>query len=236
MKWVTRIEARETEADGFFMKTAYRHPGRGVEPGSSVDASAMHPVTSLRVKSVIYSLKNSLRPGESTTVRGVSWSGDRGPISKVEVSTDGGKTWSSAKLGRDGGKFGWKQWTFGWTPRAAGEHAVMARAYALDGDVQPASQEWNPSGYLWNVTPQVKVVVGGTAPAAAASSNRGEEWPQGFRQACLTCHESDVIEQQRLTKGQWERELDKMARWGAKMSSDERSRFAEYLSRRFGVK
>ena len=37
VKWLTRIEVRDTEFDGFFMKTAYRHPGKGVAPGSAVD-------------------------------------------------------------------------------------------------------------------------------------------------------------------------------------------------------
>lgn len=33
VKWVTKIEVRDTEFEGFFMKTGYRHPGKGVTPG-----------------------------------------------------------------------------------------------------------------------------------------------------------------------------------------------------------
>ena len=33
--------------------------------------------------------------------------------------------------------------------------------------------------------------------------------------ACLPCHSSDMLSQQRLTEKQWTAEVDKMIRWGA---------------------
>ena len=54
------------------------------------------------------------------------------------------------------------------------------------------------------------------------------------RQRCLTCHEADLIVQQRLGRGGWERELDKMMRWGAVVEADERAPLLEYLTRHFG--
>ena len=36
-KWITNIRVSETEADGFFFKTAYRIPNRSVAPGTAVD-------------------------------------------------------------------------------------------------------------------------------------------------------------------------------------------------------
>jgi len=55
VKWVTSIRVLEKEHDGFWMKGAYRHPGKPVAPGTAVPAEQMQPVTSLRVKSVIAS-------------------------------------------------------------------------------------------------------------------------------------------------------------------------------------
>ena len=44
-----------------------------------------------------------VKPGK-VTVGGLAWDGGYG-IRSVEVSTDGGKTWSDAKLGQDLGRY-----------------------------------------------------------------------------------------------------------------------------------
>src|SRR5260370_41197712 len=53
VKWLTSIRVLDKEHDGFWMKGAYRHPGRPVAPGTAVPLEGMQPVTSLRVKTVI---------------------------------------------------------------------------------------------------------------------------------------------------------------------------------------
>lgn len=50
---------------------------------------------------------------------------------------------------------------------------------------------------------------------------------------CLTCHESDVISQQRLSRAGWDREIDKMTRWGAVVDADEREPMLDYLAAHF---
>src|ERR1700689_1745561 len=51
--------------------------------------------------------------------------------------------------------------------------------------------------------------------------------------ACLECHESRIITQQRLSKGAWTKEVDKMIKWGALVDSADRDSFIEYLSTNF---
>lgn len=51
---------------------------------------------------------------------------------------------------------------------------------------------------------------------------------------CLTCHEADLIVQQRLTEGGWDRELTKMTRWGAVVPEGERATILRYLAQTFG--
>ena len=51
---------------------------------------------------------------------------------------------------------------------------------------------------------------------------------------CLTCHEADLIEQQRLTRAGWDREIAKMERWGAALSTLEREELLTHLAIRFG--
>jgi hypothetical protein len=64
------------------------------------------------------------------------------------------------------------------------------------------------------------------------------ELPAGPAQAkvttsCLECHESRIITQQRLSKGAWTKEVDKMIKWGALVDPADRDSFIEYLSANF---
>jgi cytochrome c5 len=72
-------------------------------------------------------------------------------------------------------------------------------------------------------------------PPAMALFAQGPDLPAGsgaeiVRVKCLTCHGTDLIRQQRLTRGAWQREVDKMVRWGASMDERERGVVIDYLS------
>ena len=51
--------------------------------------------------------------------------------------------------------------------------------------------------------------------------------------ACMECHESRIIVQQRLSKAAWTKEVDKMIKWGAVVDPADRDGFIEYLSTNF---
>jgi hypothetical protein len=51
--------------------------------------------------------------------------------------------------------------------------------------------------------------------------------------ACLGCHDSGIIVQQRLGKAAWTKEVDKMTKWGAVVDPGDRDAFIEYLSANF---
>jgi len=219
-KWVSKITLLDKDFDGFFMTTAYRHPGKAVTPGATIDPKTMQPVTSLRVKSVIATpLDRSAAAPGPLRISGAAWTG-AGQIAEVRVSLDGGRTWTAARLGPDQSRYAWRLWELITPPLAAGFYNILAQARDSEGNVQPFAQEWNPSGYLWNVVQQVGITVGASTPAS-------------YRTACLPCHGSDVIEQQRLTRTQWEREVDKMIRWGAPVKNDDRSAIIDFLAERF---
>lgn len=231
MKWLKRIEVRDTEFDGFFMKTAYRHPGAAVAPGLAVDPAKMSPVTSLRVKSVIARVENAA-VGKRAEIRGAAWSGDRSPAAGVEVSVDAGRTWRPARI-VSGGGFGFRMWSFEWTPARAEYYTVMARARAANGETQPFAQEWNPSGYYWNVVHGVPVNLGDSVNAPVSQSPAIDQ-PAGYGGACLICHDEAMMSGQRLNQAQWEREVDKMIRWGAQVKPEHREGIVRYLVTRFG--
>lgn len=234
-KWVTAVRVLNEESRGFWMRSAYLHPGKPVTPGTVVPPDAMASVTSLRVKSVIGFPANeaSVDLGKSYVVRGAAWTGDTGGrVTGVDVSVDQGRTWKPSRLTGPATPFGWRLWEFSWTPQEERRYTLLARARDSGGDVQPMVQEWNPSGYLWNVIARVDVNVGKMASVSPATT---EPTPlpalPGFRERCLVCHEDDVIRQQRLTRAQWEREIDKMINWGARVLPEERTPLLDYLLR-----
>jgi cytochrome c5 len=55
-----------------------------------------------------------------------------------------------------------------------------------------------------------------------------------FKRVCLTCHEADIIEQQKLTPTGWTRSVEKMMRWGAQVGDAEKPPLVDYLAARYG--
>jgi DMSO/TMAO reductase YedYZ molybdopterin-dependent catalytic subunit len=81
----------------------------------------------------------------STIIAGVAFAGDRG-IAEVDVSTDGGQTWTAATLERPLARQTWVRWQAQWSP-TTGMHVIVARAIDLDGNVQsPAYAPTLPDG------------------------------------------------------------------------------------------
>jgi len=55
---------------------------------------------------------------------------------------------------------------------------------------------------------------------------------QDMKRSCTRCHRLDVIRAQRLERDEWERELDKMTRMGAKIP--DRAALLDYLVQKYG--
>lgn len=71
----------------------------------------------------------------------------------------------------------------------------------------------------------------GVAPVAHAEpDDPGGKGAEIVRAKCVSCHQMDMIRQQRLTSTGWQREVDKMIRWGAPLTDDERDLLVEYLT------
>ena len=47
---------------------------------------------------------------------------------------------------------------------------------------------------------------------------------------CTICHSSDLITQQQLDRSMWTKVVDKMIKWGAPVSAEERKVLLDYLS------
>jgi DMSO/TMAO reductase YedYZ molybdopterin-dependent catalytic subunit len=232
VKWLQHIEVLDREFEGFWMKSAYRHPPQPVAPGTAVDPAQMVPVTDLNVKSMITIPDGWTVPG-NIRIQGTAWS-NSSPVTKVEVSTDGGKTWGLARLSGPSAHYGWRFWQYDWKAEE-GQHTLLARATNMAGQTQPLKEQWNPGGYLWNVAQSMVVTVSPAAPPSPAAAAPPPEaaYPQGYKTACFVCHDEHMMQQQHLTRRQWEGELNKMTGWGAQIKPPDREAILDYLAGHF---
>jgi DMSO/TMAO reductase YedYZ molybdopterin-dependent catalytic subunit len=161
-KWITNIQVSESEADGFFFKTAYRIPNRTVAPGTAVGPDDMIPYTALDVKSIFTFPPESatIPSGSSIELRGFAWAGEA-DITRVDVSTDSGRAWRAASLDPEKAKYTWRRFRYLWKPGRRGSFILMSRATDSHGRTQPLVPSWNPAGYLYNVVDKVRLNVEG---------------------------------------------------------------------------
>jgi hypothetical protein len=115
----------------------------------------------MNTKSVIVHPGNgaALEVNRDIETMGIAFSGGY-PIREVTVSLDRGKTWETARLGRDLGRYSWIQWFHSWRPDEPGRYTIMAKATNSIGESQPFESLWNPAGYMWNKVEGVEVIVG----------------------------------------------------------------------------
>ncbi|MBV8949122.1 MAG: sulfite oxidase [Solirubrobacterales bacterium] len=155
VKWLERIEVRSRPWEGYFQHVAYRllppdgkpGPGAGMPLGLvALNSDVLSPVDGETV---------AAGPVE---VRGYAFAGGERHVARVDVSIDGGASWSQAELLEDLGRWAWRQWriTFDLAP---GEHEILVRAWDSSAATQPEDNAtlWNPKGYVNNARPRVRV-------------------------------------------------------------------------------
>ena len=153
MKHLVSITALTKPQGGFWMNPAYRIPiGKFpvVARFTSQEYAPNTPITEMVVNSLITSHREGaeVKAGK-VAVSGLAWDGGYG-IRAVEVSTDGGETWSDAKLGQDLGRYAFRPWSFDLHAKR-GKNTVMANSINNIGQTQTAVLIWNPAGYHNNV-------------------------------------------------------------------------------------
>lgn len=79
-------------------------------------------------------------------------------IKSVQVSGDGGATWTDAELIGPDAQYTWRLWKATLT-LAAGTPTLIARAIDTRGQVQPEKAPWNFKGYMYNGWHRVPITV-----------------------------------------------------------------------------
>jgi DMSO/TMAO reductase YedYZ molybdopterin-dependent catalytic subunit len=163
MKHVTSITVATKPQGGFWMNPAYRIPlGKFplVSRFTSQDTAVNTPITEMVVNSLITNPVQgaNYKANSAVTIGGIAWDGGYG-LRTVEMSTDGGRTWASATLGEDLGRFAFRTFGFTFSPKAKGKQTVMARATNKIGQTQTSELIQNPAGYHHNLIHSVTINV-----------------------------------------------------------------------------
>ncbi|CAK1359357.1 Sulfite oxidase, mitochondrial [Cercospora beticola] len=130
-KWLCGIELRQGRSGGLFTTRFYNERGTG-EDGKEV----VKPVWEVGVNSLIVRPRDGeIVDGQGREVEIWGWAWSAPGVERVEVSVDGGKSWSDAdvveRVEHEWQKFSAK------VVLDAGSYFVVARAISKDGDVQP---------------------------------------------------------------------------------------------------
>ena len=158
VKHLNEITVLDGVYDGFWMKTAYRIPDNAcacTEPGKASPATV--PINRYDVRSFITNVQDgaTVKAARDTLIKGIAFDGGYG-VTEVVLSTDGGRSWTGAKLGQDLGKYSFREWQ-AVVRLAPGAHQLKVRATNRIGQSQPMEPLWNPAGYMRNVVEMVRV-------------------------------------------------------------------------------
>ena len=131
VKWLKRIEVRDTRYMGRFMGRDYVTMRQEKRP----DGESVWMETSVGRTKLKSLAAKVTRVGDKYRVYGAAWGA---PIQKVEVNIDGGDWQQTTIEPEEDAEFAWKIWHLDWNGPSKGEHTVVSRAIDTKGNIQPA--------------------------------------------------------------------------------------------------
>ena len=157
VKWLDSITVSTKESSNF-----YQHHDYKILPPDATDAESaakywdkVPPMMDNCINSVVADPEDNetvkRRPDGTIRVRGYAIpEGDQGPVVKVEVSTDAGKTWHEAQLG-PATRYSWALWE-AQVPIAIGKDLrIFSKATDKHGNTQTQERsQWNLRGVGYN--------------------------------------------------------------------------------------
>ena len=146
VKYVKRVAFTTEQTGANIQSSGYR-----VRPIGQKGSPTQPSMWEMNLKSFVThpSSDGQTIPAGVSQVYGVAWSGGS-PVTAVEVSLDGGKSWHTADfVGPHMGRFAWRNFVLP-VRFVPGSYVVTSRAVAADGQVQPELRVENERGYAHN--------------------------------------------------------------------------------------
>jgi DMSO/TMAO reductase YedYZ molybdopterin-dependent catalytic subunit len=144
VKWLQRIIVTERPFQGYYQTLDYAFWRR------RGDLAELVPLSEMQTKAQIARpIQGEIIPANSNVrIHGAAWTAD-GEIVRVELSTDGGSTWSEANLIGESKLNAWRLWEYDWqTPAKSGQQTLIARATDSRGRTQPIERDPDRGTYM----------------------------------------------------------------------------------------
>ncbi|CAA9422977.1 MAG: hypothetical protein AVDCRST_MAG22-2709 [uncultured Rubrobacteraceae bacterium] len=162
VKWLSGITLQTEPSSNHYQAVEYKLFPPHVT-AENVDYSKGEMLGEIPLNCVICAPRNGETVGRGpVALRGYAMAGGDREVGGVEVSTDGGRSWTAASLSEEGDPGTWRLWEMG-AELEPGPHEILARALDSDGGTQPESVDevWNFLGYANNAWHGVRVEIGG---------------------------------------------------------------------------
>jgi sulfite oxidase len=157
VKWLSKITVSDRPSPNHYVAEAYKI----VKTEDKGELAAADPIYANVVNAAICQpAAGAMLKAGKTTVSGYALpSGQRrATIERVEVSADGGQSWTRARLSGEASPYSWQLWTADLDLRP-GKQELIARAIDSTGNATPERGQWNLKGYLYNAWHRVSVDV-----------------------------------------------------------------------------
>ncbi len=155
VKWLRDITLTPTPFVGY-QHVAYRFRQHPDDVGEPVERIAPRALLIPPGSPDFMPRTRIVHPGP-IRLEGRAWSG-RAPVTAVDVTSDGGRSWCPAELeGPTGHRWAGRGWRARWVA-TPGRHVLSARATDAEGNAQPLDPSWNRGGFANNLVQRVAVV------------------------------------------------------------------------------
>lgn len=151
VKWLTHVTLQAGESTNYYQAHSYKIFAPDVTPDSA-DWGSVKAIEEVAINAVICRpLDGALVDAGPVIVSGYAIGRGGSAIAHVEVSADGGKTWTPADLLGRTEPWRWNLWETR-VELSPGRHEIVVRARDDAGNEQPPDGTglWNFKGYGWN--------------------------------------------------------------------------------------
>jgi len=158
VKWLASIVLQAEPSSNYYQTHAYKiFPPQVDEETADWEKGLM--LGELSVNAVICRPAHEKTvPAGPVPVQGYAITGGERSVERVDVSTDGGETWTTAALQEGNDPWAWRLWETS-VDLSPGRYELVARAWDSAANTQPelAEQVWNFKGYMDNSWHRIEV-------------------------------------------------------------------------------
>ncbi len=160
VKWLREITLQEHASTNPYQARDYKLFPPEIT-AKTADWSRAKPIEDLILNAVITTpQEGEIVAAGPTRIQGYAITGEGTPVERVELSVDGGKTWTTANIVERADPYAWCFWEVT-VVLSPGDYQMIVRAWDASKQTQPEDVRslWNFKGYMNNAWHRVKIHV-----------------------------------------------------------------------------